>query len=226
MSIRSAVFGFSWWSKPTTDKGADGPPSNSTLLREFMSAAENQAEMRAWRERVASQIRAELHKQPGRLGAPGAAHAVIHSMCTHRPRVCSMSSRAPWSRRHAHARALTIWQGTGVPETASADDAESKVALVLEHGLRPDRRAAEAFMAGPRLQRLTLAECQQRIEALRMYGRPLAGVPLRWFLSGLNTVMLPRLAFIDSHACAPTSFSSRYTVVMLDIVQLDIVRPA
>ena len=109
---------------------------------------------------------------------------------------------------------------------ASADDAERKVALVLEHGLRPNRRAAEAFMASPRRQRLTLAGCQQRVEALRMYGRPLAGVPVQWFEVDLKTVMLPRLAFIDSHACAPISFSSLYTVDMLDIVQLDIVRPA
>ena len=113
---------------------------------------------------------------------------------------------------HAHTRALTLVHGAGAPEPALADDADGKVALVLEHGLRHDRRAAEAFVATPRLQRFTLADYQQRIEALRMYGRPLAGVPVHWFGRGLKTTMLPRLAFVDSHACAPTAC---YAVNML-----------
>ena len=113
---------------------------------------------------------------------------------------------------YAHTSALTVWQGAGAPEPALADDAERKVALVLEQGLRHDPRAAEAVVAAPGLQRFTLADYQQRIEALRMYGRPLAGVPVDWFRSGLKTTMLPRLAFVDSHACAPTAC---YAVNML-----------
>ena len=77
LTVRRAIFNYAWYSKPRTDDGADGTPSNSTLLEEFMSAAVNQAELCAWRERLAAQVRAELHMQPGHLGAPGAAHAVI-----------------------------------------------------------------------------------------------------------------------------------------------------
>ena len=77
LTVRSAIYNFAWYSKPRTDDGADGAPGGSPLLEEFMSTAENQAALRAWQKRVAAQVEAELHKQPGRVGTPGAAHAVV-----------------------------------------------------------------------------------------------------------------------------------------------------
>ena len=83
-----------------------------------------------------------------------------------------------------------------------ADDIESTVALVLEHGLRPDQRTAKAFVAASHLKRLTLSDYQQRIEVLRMFGYAPAGIPIDGFQAGLKTTMLPKLAFVAEHACA------------------------
>ena len=80
---------------------------------------------------------------------------------------------------------------------------ERKVELVLEQGVRADRRAADAFVASSTLQRLTLADYQHRIEALRMFGYSVASVPVRVFHRGLVSYLLPRFAFVREHACAP-----------------------
>ena len=90
----------------------------------------------------------------------------------------------------------------GVAEALPADDVERKVALVLEHGLRPDRSAAEAFVVAFGLKCLALADYQQRIETLRMFGRTLAGLPVQAFRSGVKTTLVPRLTFVSEHACA------------------------
>ena len=76
------------------------------------------------------------------------------------------------------------------------------MALLIEHGVRAGRVAAAAFSASPKLQRLTLADSQQRIEALRMYRRPMASVNVTAFVMGLQAVILPRLQFVAMHACA------------------------
>ena len=74
---------------------------------------------------------------------------------------------------------------------------------MLEHGLRPDRRAAEAFVASPKLQRLSLADYRQRIEALRLFGHTLVRMWSVTFGRRLESAMMPRLVFVRTHACAP-----------------------
>ena len=54
----------------------------------------------------------------------------------------------------------------------AADDVERKVALLLEHGVRADRRAAEAFVACSSCSACGVADYQHRIELLRMYRLP------------------------------------------------------
>ena len=80
---------------------------------------------------------------------------------------------------------------------------ERKVALLLEHGVRADRRAAEKFIAHRRLQRLDVADLQHRIEMLRMYRCRLDAVHSDLFKYGVMTRLLPLLAFLDKHQCAP-----------------------
>ena len=87
----------------------------------------------------------------------------------------------------------------------AADDAERKVALLLEHGVRADRRAAEDFAAAPALRRLSVAGFQHRIELLRMYGCALNSFPVNWFRADLQSRMLPLLAFLVKHECASPS---------------------
>ena len=84
----------------------------------------------------------------------------------------------------------------------AADDAERKVALLLEHGVRADRRAAERFAAARDVQRLGVADYQHRIELLRMYGCARDSVPINWFCADLQSRMLPLLAFLVKHECA------------------------
>ena len=86
------------------------------------------------------------------------------------------------------------------------------MALVLEHGLRADRPAAEALVARSKLQRSTLADYQQRIEALRMYGWPLAGVGVSVLCRSVRA-LLPRLAYLAAHAYAPPCIASRSLLV-------------
>ena len=78
---------------------------------------------------------------------------------------------------------------------------ERKVTFVMEHGLRARRRAAETFVAAKPMQRLPLADYQQRTEALHMYGCPLNDARAETFCRGLTTHMLPRLVFVAEHAC-------------------------
>ena len=79
------------------------------------------------------------------------------------------------------------------------------MALVLETGLRADRRAAEAFVASPPLQRHTFADYQQRIDMLLLYNRPLASAGVDCFRRSLKATLLPRLAYVSAHACAQHS---------------------
>lgn len=79
--------------------------------------------------------------------------------------------------------------------------------LVLEQGLRADPHAAKAFLASSVLRHLTLDDYRQRMEATRMFGHPLAGVPVQWFSRGLKSYMLPRLEYVAKHAYAPHSAS-------------------
>ena len=81
------------------------------------------------------------------------------------------------------------------------------MAFVLSHGVRKDRRAAEAFVTSNTLRRLTLANYQHRVEALCMYGHTAVDVPVHVFRRGLSSCLLPRLAFVRKHACAPHSTS-------------------
>ena len=85
----------------------------------------------------------------------------------------------------------------------AADDVERKVTLLLEHGIRTDRSAAESFVRYSKLQRLDAVDYQHRIELLRMYRCRLDAVHLHLFVYGLMTKLLPLLAFLDKHQCAP-----------------------
>ena len=76
------------------------------------------------------------------------------------------------------------------------------MALLLEHGVRADRRAAEDFATASRLRYLDVADFQHRIELLRMYGCALDSVPVMWFRADLRSRMLPLLAFLVKHKCA------------------------
>ena len=80
-------------------------------------------------------------------------------------------------------------------------DAERKVAFVLKHGLRAERRTAEAFVASTQISRFTLADYQQRVEAMRVFGWPLEGLNLRLFCRRLTSHTLPRLLYVAQHAC-------------------------
>ena len=86
------------------------------------------------------------------------------------------------------------------------DEAERKVALVLEHGLRADRAAAERFVAHRHLQRLDVTDFQRRVELFRMYGCSLNKVDAMPFSLGLRTRLLPLLAFLRKHECALQAF--------------------
>ena len=79
---------------------------------------------------------------------------------------------------------------------------ERKVALLLEHGVRADRRAAEKFIAHRDLQRLNVADLQHRIELLRLYRCRLDAVHADLFAHGVMTRLLPLLAYLDKHQCA------------------------
>ena len=91
----------------------------------------------------------------------------------------------------------------GAEAAAPESDVERKVALVVEHGIRAGRVAAAAFVASPKLQRLTLADYQQHIEALRMYRCRMASVNVIAFMMGLQSTILPRLQFVAMHAYVP-----------------------
>ena len=88
--------------------------------------------------------------------------------------------------------------------SVAAGDVERKVALLLEHGVRKTRRAAEMFVAHRALQRLDVADYQHRIELLRMYGCPLDAVYSALFKYGLLTRLLPMFAYLEHHQYAPS----------------------
>ena len=79
------------------------------------------------------------------------------------------------------------------------------MALVLEAGLRADRAAAERLLADVHLRRRSLAGWRQHVEALRMYGYPLAGVGVNPLQRQLRSVLIPRLEDVAMHACAPAA---------------------
>ena len=81
------------------------------------------------------------------------------------------------------------------------DEAERKVALVLEHGLRANRAAAERLLSRKMLQDIPFAGWQQRVEALRMYGRPLAKASMHTLRREIKSALVPRLEFVAAHAC-------------------------
>ena len=76
------------------------------------------------------------------------------------------------------------------------------MALLLEHGVRADRIAAETFVAHTHLQHFDEADYQHRIELLRMYNCRLDTIYVNLFSDGFVTKLLPLLAFLDSHKCA------------------------
>ena len=90
---------------------------------------------------------------------------------------------------------------------ADATERKAMVALVLDQGLRPDLQSAERFVASTRLRRLALADYQQRVEALRLHNVPLANVAVLVFSKRLKKWIVPRLAFLAVHACAPACYS-------------------
>ena len=83
----------------------------------------------------------------------------------------------------------------------AADDKERKVALLLEHGVRADRSAAQKFVADARSQHFDEADYQHRIELMRMYDCHLDTIAVELFRDGFKTILLPLLAFLDNHKC-------------------------
>jgi hypothetical protein len=86
----------------------------------------------------------------------------------------------------------------------AADETEAKVALVLAHGIRMERNSAIHFVSASMLKHIALAGYHQRIEALRMCGRQVAGISVMAFMRDPRRSMLPRLAYVDKYACAPS----------------------
>ena len=80
------------------------------------------------------------------------------------------------------------------------------MALLLEHGVRADRCAAEGFAAYRHLQRLDVTDFQRRVKLFRMYGCSLNKVDAMPFSLGLSTRLLPLLAFLRKHECALQAF--------------------
>ena len=105
--------------------------------------------------------------------------------------VPSYPGRSIWSLRAGNA------ERTGV-----AVDVERKVALLLEHGVRADRLAAERLVADDKLRLFAASDFQQRIELLRLYGFPLEAVDRTVFCRRLKSTLLPLLAFLDKHGYA------------------------
>ena len=82
------------------------------------------------------------------------------------------------------------------------------MALLLEHGVRADQRAAARLVAARDLRYLGVADFQHRIELLHMYGCSLQA-PVHVIEWGLQSKLLPLLAFLDKHKCASSlPFSS------------------
>ena len=77
------------------------------------------------------------------------------------------------------------------------------MALLLEHGVRADRSSAQKFVAHRGLQASNVVDFQHRIELLRMYDCRLDTVYVDVFCDGFRNKLLPLLAFLDSHKCAP-----------------------
>jgi transposase len=114
--------------------------------------------------------------------------------------------------RHGPRSTVNCLACAGDTDATAVDGIEDKVQFVVEHGIWPDRNAAEAFVASNLLSRFTLADYQQRAEALRMFDHPLAGAPVNFWYRTLQSYIVPRLAFVAEHACVPSSLHSKLTV--------------
>ena len=89
----------------------------------------------------------------------------------------------------------------------AAGDVERKVALLLEHGVRKTRRAAEMFVAHRDLQRFDVADYQHRIELLRMYGCALDAVYAESFQErvddqAVTIARIPRASQVRSNSAS------------------------
>ena len=175
----------------TSDKGA--------WFTERLATAEGQAELHAFVQRIERRLKSGM----GRSACAPDPRCVLPNTLVERLMACR-AHVAPatlrLSRPGVH-RLRSLMHVLGAEQVQSADDLERKVALLLEHGLRTDRPAAQKFAASSPLRSFTVADYQHRIELLRMYGCPLDKVTVTLFRRGLATRMLPLLAFLDKHAC-------------------------
>ena len=80
--------------------------------------------------------------------------------------------------------------------------------LMLEHGIRADRAAAERLVAARSLRRLSLTALRQRVEVLRMYGQQLSSVTTVVLTRGIKSNLVPRLEFVAVYACASRGYNA------------------
>ena len=178
--------------------GAGGAKGAKPSFKDHMATVEGQAELRAFVKRVEARFQQDWNKVP--------AHLRGGALC--------ISHRCVWCMNDDELEMhLSVFEckpsmvsgtqgGLIAGRSVAADDAERKVALLLQHGVRADRLAAERYAAAPELRRLSAAGFQHRIELLRMYGCALDSVPVNWFRADLHSRMLPLLAFLVKHECA------------------------
>jgi hypothetical protein len=165
-----------------------------------MDSAEGQEELHTFAQRVRARFEAELAKQP-----KPSEQGVCSQLRQWRPVVVMLHRHMASPCRHGPRSTVHFLASAGDTDATDVDGVEDKVLFVLEHSIRPDRCAAEAFVACNRLSRFTIADYQQRAEALRMFGHPLAGAPVKIWHRTLTGFIVPRLAFIAEHACVPRS---------------------
>lgn len=72
---------------------------------------------------------------------------------------------------------------------------------MLEQCIRADPRSAKAFVASRRVQAAPLADCQQRVELLRMHGKRAEQLHTMMFDYKIAAIHA-RLAYVAKHACA------------------------
>lgn len=192
--------------------GGDGTKGSQPSFAAYLATQQGRTELQAFAQRVKARYWAFLRLQPAHLRSGARLFPLLqhmgNSLCAVasgwlRADLCLLLSTAdPSSQRDQPSAAATKGQ------VKQVDDANAKVEFVLEHGLRDDRRRAEKFVAAYRMDTLSVADFRQRAELLRMFGRPLKGVPVVWWSAGLSTTMVPRLAFVAKHACASVLHAS------------------
>ena len=185
--------------------GANGVRGDLPSFKDYIDSEAGQSELCAWQERITAQVKEDMSSRLAQL-APG-ANAVEHAHNVATDRYTQSSAQVcicPWARFVNFAPISTAYDEplADAQRTAATGASERKVALVLEQGVRTDWRAARAFVKSSKLQRLSLANYQHRIELLRMYGYAVDGVPVTVFGRPLKTYLVPRFAFIRKHACA------------------------